>query len=477
MKEDRSRRVLVADDEPSIRYVLREALEEEGFQVTEAEDGDAALAAMGREDIPLAFVDIRMPGCGGLEVLDRLRAIGAGTAVVIITAQNTFENAVQAMKRGAFDYLVKPFGIEEVKALADKASRSRVLEEELRDLRREVARDPTAGQRLVGSHPVMLELFKVIGRLADRDISVLITGESGTGKELVARAIHAASVRADAPFVPVNTAAIPRELLESELFGHERGAFTGAVASRSGRFREASGGTLFLDEIGDMPPDLQAKLLRVLQEGEVTPVGGTYPLAVDVRILAATHRDLDIAVSTDDFREDLLYRLRVVPVHIAPLRERREDIPVLARHFVDRYARDLSGGSRLLSEAALEILGSHDWPGNVRELENAVKRALVLSSGEMLAPDDFAFLRSSRAAASPGRVLGELVEEEVTGALEAGEADLYGRLLERVERPLIETVLARTAGNQIRAAALLGINRNTLRKKIGDLGIRLPGRE
>jgi len=470
-------RVLVADDEPSIRYVLREALEEEGYEVTDVADGDAALEAMGREDFPLAFVDIRMPGCGGLEVLDRLRAIGAGTPVVIITAQNTFDNAVQAMKRGAFDYLVKPFGIEEVKALAEKASRSRVLEEELRDLRREVARGPTTGQRLVGSHPAMLELFKVIGRLADRDLSVLITGESGTGKELVARAIHAASVRCEAPFMPVNTAAIPRELLESELFGHERGAFTGAVASRSGRFRDAAGGTLFLDEIGDMPPELQAKLLRVLQEGEVTPVGGSVPVMVDVRILAATHRDLDVAVAQGDFREDLLYRLRVVPVQIPALRERREDIPVLARHFVERYADDLAGGSRLLGEATLDILAAHDWPGNVRELENAVKRALVLSSGDVLAPDDFGFLQASRAVASQGRVLGELVEEEVLGALDAGESDIYGRLLERVERPLIEAVLARTSGNQIRAAALLGINRNTLRKKIGDLGIRLPGRE
>ena len=477
MKEPTGTRVLVADDEPSIRYVLREALEEEGYEVTDVADGDAALEAMGREDFPLAFVDIRMPGCGGLEVLDRLRAIGAGTPVVIITAQNTFDNAVQAMKRGAFDYLVKPFGIEEVKALAEKASRSRVLEEELRDLRREVARGPTTGQRLVGSHPAMLELFKVIGRLADRDLSVLITGESGTGKELVARAIHAASVRSEAPFVPVNTAAIPRELLESELFGHERGAFTGAVASRSGRFRDAAGGTLFLDEIGDMPPELQAKLLRVLQEGEVTPVGGSVPVMVDVRILAATHRDLDVAVAQGDFREDLLYRLRVVPVQIPALRERREDIPVLARHFVERYADDLAGGSRLLGEATLDILAAHDWPGNVRELENAVKRALVLSSGDVLAPDDFGFLQASRAVASQGRVLGELVEEEVLGALDAGESDIYGRLLERVERPLIEAVLARTSGNQIRAAALLGINRNTLRKKIGDLGIRLPGRE
>jgi two-component system nitrogen regulation response regulator GlnG len=456
-------RVLVADDEPSIRFVLRETLAEVGCDVVDVDDGDAALEQLASGGFQLAFLDIRMPGPSGLELLDRLAAMRADTDVVIITAQNTFENAVEAMKRGALDYLVKPFGIDEVKALVGKAMRTRALEREVQQLRREVGRQALPGQRLVGVSPAMLDLFKTIGRLAARDISVLITGESGTGKELVARAIHAASTRAERAFVAVNTAAVPRELLESELFGHERGAFTGAVAARAGRFRDASGGTLFLDEIGDMPVDLQAKLLRVLQEGEVTPVGGGAPEVVDVRILAATHRDLDAAVAAGDFREDLLYRLRVVPLHIPALRERRDDIRVLAEHFIDRYADELADGARVLTEEALERLRRYDWPGNVRELENAVKRALVLSTGDVLTPEEAS--------------LSKLIEEEACAALEAGETDVYRRILMRVERPLLEVVLGHTEGNQIRAAALLGMNRNTLRKKIVDLGIRLPGRE
>jgi two-component system nitrogen regulation response regulator GlnG len=469
-------RVLVADDEPSIRYVLRETLEAEGFEVTEVDNGEAALAALAEAPHQLAFLDIRMPGPSGLELLARLQAVGSETAVVIITAQNTFENAVEAMKRGALDYLVKPFSVVEVKALAAKAVRSRALERELHALRREVGRRTLPGERLVGRSPALLEIFKTVGKIAGRDVSVLITGESGTGKEMVARAIHAASLRAEGPFVAINTAAIPRELLESELFGHERGAFTGAVAARTGRFREAHQGTLFLDEIGDMPVDLQAKLLRVLQSGEVTPVGASASEQVDVRILAATHRDLDADVREGRFREDLLYRLRVVPIRIPPLRERRDDIALLAEHFVSRYAEDLGTGRRYLTPATLAHLEAHDWPGNVRELENSIKRALVLSSGEVLTPEDFAFLVAAPAAGSGDDLLLGLIEHEVAAALDSGKNDVYRSILERVEKPLLEAVLAHTDGNQIRAAAILGINRNTLRKKIVELGIPLPGR-
>jgi two-component system nitrogen regulation response regulator GlnG len=469
-------RVLVADDEPSIRFVLRETLEAEGYEVTDVDNGDAALTALADAPHQLAFLDIRMPGPSGLELLERLQALGSDTAVVIITAQNTFENAVEAMKRGALDYLVKPFAVAEVKALAAKAVRARTLEREVHALRREVGRRTVPGDRLVGRSPALLEIFKTVGKIAARDVSVLITGESGTGKELVARAIHAASARAESPFLAVNTAAIPRELLESELFGHERGAFTGAVTARTGRFREAHRGSLFLDEIGDMPVELQAKLLRVLQSGEVTPVGARESEHVDVRIIAATHRDLDTAVREGRFREDLLYRLRVVPLHIPPLRERREDIPLLADHFVARYAEELGTGHRMLAPAALERLEAHGWPGNVRELENSIKRALVLSSSEVLSPDDFAFLVAPQTAGAGGADLGSLVEREVAAALEAKSGDVYRNILERVEKPLLEAVLAHTDGNQIRAAAILGINRNTLRKKIVELGIPLPGR-
>jgi len=478
MTQPASTRVLVADDEPSIRFVLRETLEEEGFEVVEVEDGEAAFEQLASGRFQLAFVDIRMPGLTGLEVLDRVAGAGNETSIVIITAQNTFENAVEAMKRGAFDYLVKPFGIAEVKALASKARRTRALEREVHELRREVGRRSVPGDRLVGKSPAMLEIFKTVGRVAAREVSVLITGDSGTGKELVARAIHAASRRAEAPFVAVNTAAIPRELLESELFGHVRGAFTGAVAARPGRFREATGGTLFLDEIGDMPVDLQAKILRVLQSNEVTPVGGSQTCPIDVRIIAATHRDLDLAVKQGTFREDLLYRLRVVPVQIPKLCERREDIEILALHFMARYAGELSDGDPFLPDDSIEFLCECDWPGNVRELENAIKRALVLSSGDVLQRDDFAFLIRPAAAGESANDLAQLVEAEVRAALDGPETgEIYRGVLECVERPLLAAVLAHTDGNQIRAAALLGINRNTLRKKITDLGIDVPGRK
>ena len=469
-------RVLVADDEPSIRFVLRETLEEQGCVVTDVDDGDAALDALATGEYALAFLDIRMPGPSGLELLERIQGLRLDCGIVIMTAQNTYENAVEAMKRGALDYLVKPFGMDDVKALAAKVLRTRELEREVRQLRREVGKKVLPGERLVGKSPVMLDLFKTIGRVAPRDVPVLVTGESGTGKELVARAIHAASPRAERAFVAVNTAAIPRDLLESELFGHERGAFTGAVAARSGRFREASGGTLFLDEIGDMSSDLQAKLLRVLQDQVVTPVGSSASQKVDVRILAATHRDLDQAVSSGDFREDLLYRLRVVPMHLPALRERRDDVRVLADHFIARYAEDLAGGPRTLADETISVLLRHSWPGNVRELENAVKRALVLGSGAVLTPEDFDFIEQPGAPRS-ATTLDELVRREADTELDRESDEVYRSIIERVERPMIEAALARTEGNQIKAAALLGINRNTLRKKIVDLDIALPGRE
>jgi len=472
-------RVLVADDEPSIRFVLQETLETLGHEVKAVEDGDAALRALQLERFDLAFVDIRMPGMTGLEVLKQSRAAGNDVAIVLITAQNLLENAVESMKAGALDYLVKPFALAEVKALSEKALATRALKDEVRSLRRAVGRAVApGGDRLVGSSGALLEIFKTVGKVAPRNVPVLITGESGTGKELVAHAIHAASPRAEGPFVAVNAAAIPRELLESELFGHERGAFTGATTSRSGRFREASGGTLFLDEIGDMPIDLQAKLLRVLQSGEVTPVGGRNPEVVDVRIIAATHRDLDERVREGSFREDLLYRLRVVPMSLPPLRERMEDVRTLALHFVERYAPELAEGPVTLPDPTIERLERHNWPGNVRELENAIKRALVLSSGDVLTPSAFDFLTRSVEGATRETTLEELVMKEVERLLDEGGSltDIYHRIQQRVERPLLEVVLERTQGNQIRAAAVLGINRNTLRKKITDLRIELPNR-
>jgi len=471
--------ILVADDEPSIRFVLNELLEDLGHQVETVEDGDAALGALTRESFDLAFLDIRMPGQTGIEVLQQCRATGSDVSIVIMTAQNLLENAVESMKAGALDYLVKPFALAEVKALVEKALSTRALKQEVRSLRRAVGRAVApGGDRMVGSSLSLLDIFKTIGKVAPRNVPVLITGESGTGKELVAHAIHAASPRAEKSFVAVNAAAIPRELLESELFGHERGAFTGATTSRAGRFREASGGTLFLDEIGDMAIDLQAKLLRVLQSGEITPVGGRSNEVVDVRIIAATHHDLDQDVRDGSFREDLLYRLRVVPMSIPPLRDRIEDVRTLALHFVERYAPELAEGRVSLPEQSIERLEDHRWPGNVRELENAIKRALVLSTNDVLAPEEFAFLTAPAEASGVERTLEETVIQEVNQLFDADEnsTDLYQQIQQRIERPLLEVVLERTQGNQIRAAARLGINRNTLRKKITELGIELPNR-
>lgn len=471
--------ILVADDEASIRFVLREALEAEGHVVTETGDGETAAQLLSSSHFDLAFIDIRMPGQTGLEVLEQVRATGTSTAIVIITAQNTMDNAVEAMKMGALDYLIKPFSLAQVTALAERTKKIQSLQQEVHNLRRESGHEIyPGGQRLVGSSPALLEIYKTVGKVAVRNVPVLIVGESGTGKELVAHAIHAASTRSERPFVAVNAAAIPGELLESELFGHERGAFTGAISPRLGRFREASGGTLFLDEIGDMPVNLQAKLLRALQSGEVIPVGGRDPIHVDVRVVTATHRDLDAAVQSGKFREDLLYRLRVVPIAIPPLRERHEDIRTLAKYFVNRYAGELAEPEVTLAETTLTALEAYSWPGNVRELENAVKRALVLASTQVLSPEDFDFLDQSKTQETDlHRDLETLVEEQVENAFSnSGTKDLHRQILETVERPLISAVLSHTDGNQIRAAGLLGINRNTLRKKILELGIELPTR-
>jgi two-component system nitrogen regulation response regulator GlnG len=473
--DERDMTVLVADDEDSIRFVLREALESEGHRVNEVADGESALDALTSNQFDLAFLDIRMPGLSGLDVLEQLRSGGSATPVVIITAQNTMDNAVEAMKRGALDYLVKPFSLAQVSALVERAQSTRNLQGQIRDLKREAegSRRPR-NERLVGSSQSLLEIFKLVGKVAIRNVPVLITGESGTGKELVAQAIHAASPRSDRPFVTVNAAAIPSELLESELFGHERGAFTGAISARLGRFREASGGTLFLDEIGDMPIELQAKLLRVLQSGEVTPVGGRDPAFVDVRVVTATHRNLEESVSAGLFREDLLYRLRVVPIEIPPLRDRKDDIRTLAEYFTHRYAEELSEKDTQIAETTLDHLQNYNWPGNVRELENAIKRALVLSSARVLSPADFDFLADGGLSDRKNSIE-DMVERHVHDSLRENDVNnLHRRLIETVERPMLSTVLKFTEGNQIRAAALLGINRNTLRKKLMELEIDLP---
>ncbi|MBI5695688.1 MAG: sigma-54-dependent Fis family transcriptional regulator [Nitrospirae bacterium] len=472
-------KILIVDDDESIRFVLNKALTKEGYEVTEAKDGVAGLAELKTGGYPLAFMDIRMPGMDGLAVLEKMKDAGVGTYVIMMTAQGTMRTAIEAMKFGAFDYITKPFDVDEVKLLAQRALENRAMAEEVANLKASLRERYEVGA-IVGQSHVMQQVFKDVGRVSGTDVTVLITGESGTGKELIARAIHAHSKRVGGPFVVVNSAAIPSELMESELFGHEKGAFTGAAGRKTGKFEQASGGTLFLDEIGDMDINLQAKLLRALQEKEFQRVGGTETIKADARIIAATHRDLDDAVKGGRFREDLYYRLNVVSINLPPLRERKEDIPVLAEHFLDKTALEIGSIKKSISPKAMKRLVEHTWPGNVRELENCLKRAVVLSSSAAILPEDVEVLmKGAQEPASPAcdQTLEGFLEERIrcyikkTGKL--GTDDLYASVIALVERPLIISALIETNYNQLKAAELLGINRNTLRKKVAELGIPL----
>ena len=466
-------KVLIVDDDESVRWVLKKSLEKEGLTAVLAQDAGEAFEQLNEGGIAIVLMDIRMPGMSGFEALDKIQREGKGVSVIIMTAQATMQNAIEAMRRGAFDYITKPFDLDEVNLLVRKAIDVRRLSQEVTALRAEVREKYEGG--LVGNTPAMQEIYKTIGRVAESDATVLIHGESGTGKELVARAIHYHSKRAGRPFVAVNSAAIPSELLESELFGHEKGAFTGAVIRKIGKFEAAAGGTMFLDEIGDMSLPLQGKLLRVLQEREFERVGGTESIRTDVRVIAATHQNLEKAVREKRFREDLFYRLNVIQLNIPPLRKRKDDIPPLAEYFMQKHQSG-QGKPRVLTPETLKVLRAYDWPGNVRELENAVQRAITLSQGDKIFPDSL-----PPQIFKPGHGVGlsfeNFLEEKLSdlvdrmGGLEVG--DIYSMVVQRVEKPLITLVLKKTEGNQVRAANLLGINRNTLRKKIKELGIKV----
>src|SRR5512135_27 len=470
-------KVLIADDDESVRWVLKKALEKEGLETALAKDGAEAFERITEGDVAIALMDIRMPGMNGLEALEKIKDDGPGASVIIMTAQATMQNAIEAMRRGAYDYITKPFDLDEVGILVHKALDVRRLSREVDTLRAEVREKYEGG--LIGNTPAMQEIYKTIGRVAESDATVLIHGESGTGKELVARAIHFHSKRSGRPFVAVNSAAIPSELLESELFGHEKGSFTGAVARKIGKFEAAAGGTLFLDEIGDMSLSLQGKLLRVLQEREFERVGGTEPIRTDVRVIAATHHNLEKMVRENRFREDLFYRLNVIQINIPPLRKRKDDVEPLAEFFMHKY-QGSDAKKKILTPETLKILRAYDWPGNVRELENAVQRAITLSQGDKIFPDSLPpqiFKPGQGAYLSFENFLEEKLADlvERMGGLERG--DIYSLVLHRVEKPLITLVLRKTEGNQVRAAHLLGINRNTLRKKIKELGIKGPFNE
>jgi len=411
-----------------------------------------------------------MPDLSGLDVLSRAREEGIDTLFIVMTAQNTMANAIEATKRGAYDYLTKPFDLDQVAALITRALSLRQLTKDLERLRGELKQ---RHELVIGRTPAMQEVYKIIGRVAPTDATVLIQGETGTGKELVANTIHYHSDRRG-PFVAINCSAIPNELLESELFGYERGAFTGAVERRVGKFEAAASGTLFLDEIADMPLGLQAKVLRVLQEREFTRVGGREPIRADARIIAATNQDLEGAVRTGRFREDLFFRLNVVRIVVPPLRERRADIAELIEFFIDKVNRDLGTSIVGVTDEVRDLLMRHHWPGNVRELENTLLRAAVLARGRTLVPEDFVLAGQARPLTAEVLPLEDAVRQRLAELLDSGGdsiQDLYNALITAVERPLIEVVLERAGGNQVKAADMLGINRNTLRKKITELGI------
>ena len=475
--------MLVADDDPGIRLILRHRLESAGYAVEETGDSQTTIEALRANRHAVALVDIMMPGAGGLEVLSEARAASVRTLVIVITAASTMNNAVEAMRRGAHDYLTKPFeNLDLVVAAIGRAVEVAAQSADLSQLENEMTRR-IGGEVFVRS-PAMQEVFKLVGKVVTSDATLLLFGESGTGKEVVAREIHRQSPRARGPFVAVNCSAIPQGLLESELFGHERGSFTGATERRTGKFEQAAGGTIFLDEIGDMPLELQPKLLRVLQEREFTRVGGTETLRTQTRVIAATNQDLETAVAERRFREDLYFRLRVVPIKIPPLRERREDIAELTDHFVAKAAREMGAPARVVAPEARAKLQAYDWPGNVRELENAVLRAALLASGATIRAEDLELGGSARPAPRPTdnhATLSELISHRLAEMVTEGDGeprDLHQRIIAELEKPLIEFALARARGNQVQAARILGLNRNTLRKKLAELGIpvtRTPG--
>ena len=448
--------ILVADDEPGIRDSF-EALLKKEYDLQFAQSGEEVLATLQRADVNLILLDIRMPGMDGIDVLRRIREANDSTDVIVVTAVKSLKTAVEAIKLGAFDYVTKPFDIHEVLALIKRVVEKQALEKEVLYLRAEVAH----GRRfesVVGNHPRMLEIYDLVARIADNNATVLLTGESGTGKEVLARAIHQQSTRGMRPFVAVNCAAIPPELLESELFGHERGAFTGAIQTRVGKFEMASSGSLFLDEIGGLRLDLQAKILRALQEREIERVGGSRTIKIDVRVIAASNRDLKKAVEEGVFRDDLYYRLNVVPIYLPPLRQRKDDIPLLVDHFLAKYNREFNRKVKGFSAGATAALYEYDWPGNIRELENVIERAVALAKGEIITLRELPLDVSIRDT----EFLDEVQRDRITlrDARNHFESQYILRVLEKVQ------------GNQTEAARLLGLHRNTLASKIRQFRLR-----
>lgn len=461
--------ICVIDDDSSIRWVLDKALSNAGLQVNGYDSADSALVAISEQEPAVIVTDIRMPGMDGLELLDLIRARYPDLPVIIMTAHSDLDSAVSAYKGGAFEYLPKPFDVDEAVALVNRA-----LEARAQQPQEKVEQQAQGVPEIIGKAPAMQEVFRAIGRLSNSNATVLINGESGTGKELVALALHRHSSRAAKPFVALNMAAIPRDLLESELFGHERGAFTGAQSRRAGRFEQADGGTLMLDEIGDMPAELQTRLLRVLADGEFYPVGAHTPKKVDVRIIAATHQNLEQRVRDGAFREDLFHRLNVIRIQLPSLRERREDIPLLMQHFLQRAARELEVETKSLAARTTVILTQLDWPGNVRQLENLCRWLTVMAPGQEILPEDLpGDLHTPAAGVVPaGSDWQALLRQWAQQQLVAGTERLLDEALPIFEKALIDVALQQTGGRRQDAARLLGWGRNTLTRKLKELELK-----
>ncbi len=461
-------KILVADDEPNVHYSFERILSPD-HEIISASSGQEALLKIESQRPDLVIMDIRMPGTNGLVTLRKIKEIDARLPVIIMTAYGTMQTAIEAMGLGAYEYMLKPFDVGQMRKIIDKALAAGQL------MKKTVSYPPLAGRAkeedlIVGTSAQMQEIYKMIGQVAGKDVTVLLRGESGTGKELVARAIYQHSKRSDQPFVVVNCAAIPETLLESELFGYEKGAFTGAEERRIGKFEQSNGGTMFLDEIGDMSLSTQTKILRVIQDGEFTRLGGKEPIRVDVRLIAATNKNLEAAIQEGKFREDLYYRLNVISIYLPPLRERKEDIPALVKYFVEKFSRELGRDVRAIDEAALHKLVRYDWPGNVRELENCIKRAVVLSKGDLLTPEDIQIQVTGKK--ERGLREGASLEEMLDQVLDLASVTEDGsEIIPLVERVLILKALQKTGGNQVQTARLLGISRNTLRSRMNKYRI------
>jgi len=459
--------VLIVDDEVNIRRVLAAMLKREGYEATTAADGEQALAVLAKTPVDVVVTDLVMPRMGGMELLQKVSADFPDVPVIVITAHGSVDSAVSALKAGAFDYITKPFEQEELKKVIAKAARAH-------DLERQNVHSPGEGDRppLVGESPAMRAVHEMVARVADSPSTVLITGESGTGKELIAKALHQGSSRRDKPLIKVNCAAIPKDLVESELFGYERGAFTGAVGSKPGRFELADTGTLFLDEIGEVPVEMQVKLLRALQESEFERVGGIKTLKVDVRLVAATNRDLKQLITEGRFREDLYYRLAVVPIALPPLRERREDIPLLVRHFIDKYDQRLGKRVEAIEPEALQLLMDYAWPGNIRELENLMERSVLFADGPQILASALPDALRERGVHPPSPIAGVGHLGAIAAPSGASMKEIVRQAQAELEKELIARALEETGGNVTRAAKRLQISRKSLQVKMKELGLR-----